>query len=234
MSEQVDQLRVQFQHLREMAGEVSQLSGSAAEQLASAGIPPQEAYLTQLQAYITEFREFRDTLVNELAELPSAERLTGDEITLADLEEGLWRVRQLRQREQQARQSREDAVLVLSQVLALQPSGDEPVSPLEDVHRQAEALRVEIENATGLTVPDAAGELIGRTHPLCAVVALAIEADELDDDQWTADYETLTAHFGKPLATALARGRVRLNEEPGESAPVPTTEQAGVTHVAGN
>ncbi len=233
MSEQVDQLRVQFQQLRELAGEVAQLSGDAAEQLVSAGIPPQESYLQQLQTYIAGFRQFRDTLISELAELPSAERLSGDDITLADLEEGLWRVRQLREREEQARQTRAEAINVIRQVLNLQSTDGSPVSPLDDVRQQAEHLQVEIEEADGLTVPDAAIELTEGTHPLCALVALALHADELDDEQWTAHYDTLTARFGRPLATALARGRVAAAADSAGTPPEPAIEPAGTTEHSG-
>ncbi len=59
-------------------------------------------------------------------------------------------------------------------------------------------------------------ELIGEIgtdhHTLCRIVRLVERLYDLSDDQWNTEMVHIQSVFGLPLATAIARGRITLDD----------------------
>ena len=98
----------------------------------------------------------------------------------------------------------------LESVLALEyPAGNEGSNPLDEV--QANTRRL-LEAVAGAKWPDSHPEselLAERRHACSRLLDLVRQHEELSDDDWQSAEETVAASFGRRLAVAAVRGRLR-------------------------
>lgn len=119
--------------------------------------------------------------------------------------------------------SRQQLRSLLQDVLQLQHvSGAAENAPvlLTCQDRAARLLNL-LQSAPAAELPQDVEHLRSGKHPLCAVLELVDQANDLSDDRWTQLNDQVTECFGRPLATAIARGRVvRVAKVPVQAAPI--------------
>ncbi len=54
-------------------------------------------------------------------------------------------------------------------------------------------------------------------HPLCRLVSLVERLHDLSDDEWTTEMAAIQRAFGLAVSTAIARGKVTLDDDPAAS-----------------
>lgn len=199
MTARLETWHQELQQLRTMSRQLSETMSRSAVELRERGWEPSESLLQQMQQFRADFRRLRECL--QEGRTGSAARI----VSLQDIEEELSR------REQVAK-----ALERVNRAAALRPRTGEATGPLfERLHGEISATR------SALTAATPSSELLsllqtGR-HPLVVAVRLAEGADDLNDDDWGTAIDTVTSTLGRDLATALARGRLILGEEPVET-----------------
>jgi hypothetical protein len=124
----------------------------------------------------------------------------------------------------------------LDRVLAIKHREEPDFAPLLECLAKARELRqraAEIE-FSGETDPPAdvleeVQSVADGHHPLCDLLAQVEEHDSLDDERWHDLTAHITRAFGKPLATAAARGKLQgvATEPQAPEAPVQAAPGSG-------
>ncbi|MCS6924991.1 MAG: hypothetical protein NZ578_03715 [Candidatus Binatia bacterium] len=221
-------LTEKFHHL------ATQLS-TAAVALRDPGTPPPEQVLDELVAVRHEFMDLR-TQVLALAQACAISPLPPPE-ALASLTEVTSLLSTVKQAEEQKarfvdRQHR--ALHALERVLAIVHRDQPTFPPLVECQEQASALRLAISAAQWSDSHPAIDALADGTHPLLDLLMLIESQEELDDERWASLQETIERQFGRALAVAASRGKLRVASEsfsaPWQSptTPLPVPPPAGL------
>ena len=104
------------------------------------------------------------------------------------------------------RKSRERAIAVLDQVLALRHTSNSDFSPLQECQRDAESMRQEILDHSGQEAHQDEAPLAGEVHPLASLSRLVNELARLDDDTIERFDNQIRSAYGGALALAAVRG----------------------------
>ncbi len=210
LAEQLDKLGARYKQLAEWLGQTIR-------DMESAGRPPSVEILHDLGHSRTKFIEIRDRVHLEAAAegispLPEPEHL----IALEDLRQLLARVEDSRTRMLKRKEICKRAQEALDRVLALRHREEPDFAPLADCLAKAKELRqraAEIEFSGEADPPADVLEEVQAVadghHPLCDLLAQVEAHDSLDDDRWHDLTAHITRAFGKPLATAAARGKLQ-------------------------
>jgi hypothetical protein len=98
---------------------------------------------------------------------------------------------------------------VLLQIAALRHKDDSPFPPLVTCLEQAARIREVIHTrSTDVEHIAALQALNDGTHPCCLLMQLVLQAEDLPDELWTELNDQVIEAFGRPLATAVARGKI--------------------------
>lgn len=92
---------------------------------------------------------------------------------------------------------------VLDRVLRLVHTGPGDLPALGECQQTAAALRETLDSA-------AEEALTQGDHPFAQLLTFIERRDSLTDNAWATHYEAISATFGRPLAQAASRGRLRV------------------------
>jgi len=179
------------QELSELRGISQGLSAqliAAADDLRDEGLIVPAALLAQLEEYSARFHSVQATLQRELS-------LPLNVASLDELELAL-----------QGQQQVQQALQVLESAARLKHREQAAFAPLNRVLELCQSLREQL--TTTPVAVETADELIAGRHAVAALVRLVREPDSLSDERWQSLQELVANHFGRELATAVARGRV--------------------------
>jgi hypothetical protein len=185
---------------------------AAAASLAAPGAPPSDDLVLALDAARREFDALRaETLALVTAAglpAPPAEAIgsTSDlEPVLGELGAAL----EAEERRAAAARVRAHALAILDRVSALVHRDEPAFAALVLCQKRAEEVRAALlasEDADPEVQRAAAAQM---TAPFVAVLTLLDPAPGFDDAQWAAVEDAVVTAFGRPLAAAAARGRLR-------------------------
>ncbi|MFO0950047.1 MAG: hypothetical protein U0835_02635 [Isosphaeraceae bacterium] len=94
---------------------------------------------------------------------------------------------------------------MIDRVLRLRFQGAGDASPLLACQEKARAARAAVEVGS----PEEAAALMNGRHPFQALLTLVEHPGSLSDSAWADAHESLVAAFGRPLAMAVSRGKLR-------------------------
>ncbi len=197
----LERWQVELDLLQAWRSRLADKFASSAEQLAASGTP----VAAELLGEMAEFRNRSVFLASQLMG-EATHPVTLDELVAQfDL------------------RSRQQLRSLLQDVLQLQHvSGAAENAPvlLTCQDRAARLLNL-LQSAPAAELPQDVEHLRSGKHPLCAVLELVDQANDLSDDRWTQLNDQVTECFGRPLATAIARGRVvRVAHVPVQPTPI--------------
>jgi hypothetical protein len=215
MNQQYKALREKLTQLTERKPGLGARMSQAAIELKDAGVPPAELLLEQLSTYRQEFAALRDQareLAKSLPKPPMPPQIT----SLKDIENILEALAASAApsggdslRDSSA--SRETALRILDQVLAIAHSDDPKFPPLEDAKAKARELRRLIAQAPANALPQPVQTLNSGEHPFAGLLTLINPPTNLTDDRWGILVEIVTRAFSKSLTVAAARGKLKVN-----------------------
>lgn len=199
LAEQVAALRARFAALApELAG--------AAGALEEPGAPPPAALLDSLAAAAREFDDVRAAVLDAASALDAAP--AEEPVDLAELARILEEVVAAEARRRALAAAREAAVAVLDRVLATAHRDDPGFRALVECQARGRELRGLLD---GPPAADDDPEVIAaQVRPFAELLTLLEGRDDLDDDRWAELDESVSKTFGRPLAIALARGKLMI------------------------
>jgi hypothetical protein len=106
--------------------------------------------------------------------------------------------------------ARHESIRVLDRILGLSTRDESIRIPLEALRNQARNLREHLESSDLGVLPAEAEEIARGEHPLCALLRVVAGIDTLDDAEWAALHLKMSEAFGRPIAAAAARGKLKV------------------------
>lgn len=204
----LDDLRARIAALQTRFVEVGGRASAAAAEVAASGAPPSDELLAALTAAAQEFHALRDDVLDSAASLEVVLPKPADAlVSLRDLVPVVEAVAtaladvEKRRRSEAARAA---ALTVIDRVQAIAHRDDAGFAPLAECLAKARTLRDEI---AGRGDSDVAG-WAERLRPFADLLEM-LEGG-VDDERFTQLADAVAAAFGRPLATAATRGRLRL------------------------
>ena len=127
------------------------------------------------------------------------------------------------------------AFSTLNSVLALRHLDDPHFAGLIDCHSSAARLKSQLETEA---ISESDRELISLSdgsHPFRALLQIVNAADDLSDHDWATYQEQISATWGRALATAVVRRKIRSTEPAASDSPdvVSPPSEATLLHFAG-
>lgn len=193
MNRDIAELEERFQQLRRMGSALATEMRAVAETLTITGLTDQCDLEKSLDSYQSQWTDLCDDL-----SLPSEAAANGNHLNWDS-----FRGRLAEFREAGEALARLEIVNQLTT-----PSGSE--SLLDPVHSSCREIMDRI-----LKCPWAETDLIrdirSGCHPLSRLTSLVTSLQDLTDDQWTAEMNSMQELFGAALTTLLARGKLTLS-----------------------
>src|SRR6266568_4372146 len=183
MSVQESQLKNELQSLQESFRELSLRLAETAGNLGRSGRPPSEDIIQQLEGAHRRFRELH-ALLRQVDETRAVRLKKHDQL-------------------QKARS-------VLDRVLGIVHKNSPSYAPLVDLHAKAGSLREQALADSDQPVNPELETLAEGRHPYCDLLHLMDHHDDIDDDRWVQLNDSITQAFGKPMAIATARKKLRI------------------------
>ena len=208
----VDDLRKRLGVLRARFVKVGKLAARTAAEVAAGGAPPSEQFLAELTATNAEFHALRDEVLEHVARLEVVLPKPADAmVSLRDLVpvvEAIAAAAISGERNRRVEAGRAAALHVINRVQAIRHRDDSAFAPLADCQAMGRALHEEIAGASAATDSDVA-RWAERLRPFADLLDMLEEEGVVDDERFTQLAENVAATFGRPLATAALRGRLR-------------------------
>jgi len=208
----LDDLRARIAALQTRFAEVGTRAASAAADVRAGGAPPSEELLAQLAAAAQQFQALRDDVLDRAASievvLPKpADTLVSlrDLVPIVDAMAATLTNAESHRRHEAGRAA---ALHVIDRVQAVVHHDDPAFAPLAECQAAARALHEEIAAS-----PGSERDVIGwaeRLRPFADLLEMLEAESGVDDDRFTQLADSVAAAFGRPLATAATRGRLRL------------------------
>jgi hypothetical protein len=211
-SETARALRDRNAALAARLGALGARGSAAAAGLAARGTPPPDDLVQALDAARRDFDALRaeslDVAVAAGVAAPDPETLDSTsrlERLLAALAEAL----QAAERRSAVARVREEALAVLERVASLVHRDDPAFAALVVCQKRADEVRAALQAATQTDLEVQRAAAVEMTAPFVALLTLLDAGSRLDDERWAAAEDTVVAAFGRPLAAAATRGRLR-------------------------
>ncbi|MBS0202368.1 MAG: hypothetical protein JSS49_05665 [Planctomycetes bacterium] len=185
------ELRQELDQLRHLRPQFAQRLAEAADNLESPGIAPSTALTDELWSY----RERMLSLASALIGDPATD---GARVSLDQLEDLL-----------NARDYRRSAETVLEQLTELMHVDLPDFAPLVLCQREASRLCELSIEAIDPGLNSELELLRSERHPLNSLIRLSDSGIHLSDSEWTECHDDVATTYGRQLATALTRGRIR-------------------------
>ena len=158
-----------------------------------------------------------DALRKRVAELtPSAvfaETAASTSASLNDLLTVLQSTMEAERQRRQFEETRGRAAAELDRVLHLVHSDGAAFPPLDSCQSQARNLKAQLTQAEWPNFPEECRLVAERQHTFSRLLDLVERGGKLTDEEWEAAEEAVSSSLGKPLAIAVARGRLRLETD---------------------
>ncbi len=183
-------VRQEIDRLADWRSRLSAALAHGAGQLESSGVVPDDELLADLMDYRQRMR----SLATQITGRPPAIDVR---LSLESLEENF-----------QKSQQREALVRELDVVAMLSHVDDPHYAPLERCREEARRCQQRLLSALD-PGDDEQARLLAREHELQAVLTLSDPAADLSDDDWNRLQDVVASAYGRNLAAALARGRIR-------------------------
>jgi len=195
----------------------------AAREMQDGGAPPADALVEALAAVRTEFLELLSQVVAAAEALgvlvpDSVESAKSLEPVLAAMSAAV----DGRRRRAAFDEIRSRILAIYDRVAGVQHDGDETFGPLVTLQSKAKEAK-----AAALALTDATTEqaraLMEAAGPFADLLTMLEGTEALDDEKFSALEESVSSAFGRPVAVAVARGRLLL---PGQAPPAPESAPA--------
>lgn len=214
MSTNESQLKKELHALQESFRELSLRLAETAGNLGRSGRPPSEEIIQQLEGAHRRFRELQEGALQLAAE----ERLPigSDRSSIPDLLALLRQVDENRVVRRKKHDLLQKARGVLDRLLGIFHKDSPSFAPLVDLQSKATGLRDQTVTDSDQPVAPELENLAEGRHPYCDFLHLLEHHDDIDDDRWVQLNDSITQSFGKPLAIATARKKLRMKEGAGD------------------
>lgn len=116
---------------------------------------------------------------------------------------------------------RRRAIAVLDRVLSIAHRDSAEFQPLSECQAGARQLREAIISADWPAHHPDSQSLSSAGHPFAKLVILVERGEKLSDEQWLGFHDAVAESFGKPLAVAITRNRLRMEGASSVGAPIP-------------
>jgi len=208
----IEDLRTRLGALRTRFVKVGTLAARRAAEIAAGGAPPSEEFLAELTATNADFHALRDELLEHVARLEVVLPKPADAVAslrdLVPVVEAIAATLAGGERNRRAEAARAAALHVIDRVQAIAHHDDPAFAPLTDCQAKARALHKEIA-ASPATDSDVV-RWAERLRPFADLLDMLEDESVVDDERVTQLADNVAAAFGRPLATAALRGRLRL------------------------
>ena len=186
----------------------------AAEAILTSGSLPADALLREVQDAAHEFHAVRAAVLDAAASLELLPRVRPRDITslrdLAPLMDAVVRAADHAARRRQLDAARATAFAVLNRVPAIVHRDEPTFPPLMACQDKARALRAAITDAVPSDLEREARAWACAVTPFAALLALIDGPAATEEARWCELQATVTAAFGRALATAAAHGALTL------------------------
>ncbi len=207
-SSRLDDLRARIAALQTRFADVGGQAAAAAAEVAAGGAPPSDALLAALGAAAQEFHALREDVLESAASLEVVLPKPADAlVSLRDLGpvvDAVASALATAERRRRSEAARAAALTVIDRLQTIAHRDDPAFGPLAECLAKARALRDEI---AGRGDADVAG-WAERLRPFADLLEM-LEGG-VDDERFTQLADGVATAFGRPLATAATRGRLRL------------------------
>jgi hypothetical protein len=208
----IDDLRKRLGALRTRFVKVGKLAARTASEVAAGGAPPSEQFLAELTATNAQFHALRDEVLEHVARLEVVlPKPANAVVALRDLVpvvEAIAAAAASGERNRRAEAGRAAALHVINRVQAIRHQDDSAFAPLAECQAMARALHEDIAAASAATDSDVV-RWAERLRPFADLLDMLEEEGVVDDERFTQLADSVAAAFGRPLATAALRGRLR-------------------------
>src|SRR6267143_3140445 len=186
----------------------------AAREMQDGGAPPADALVEALAAARAEFVELHAQVVAAAEKLgvlvpDSVESAKGLEPVLAAMSSAV----DARRRRAAFDEIRSRILAIYDRVAGVVHEGDETFGPLVTLQSKAKEAK-----AAALALTDATTEqartLMEAAGPFADLLTMLEGTEALDDEKFSALEESVSSAFGRPVAVAVARGRLLLPGQP--------------------
>jgi len=209
----IDDLRGRLGALRARFVKVGKLAARTAAEVAAGGAPPSKQFLAELTATNAEFHALRAEVLEHVARLEVVLPKPADTVVslrdLVPVVEAIVAAATSGERNRRAEAGRAAALHVINRVQAIQHQDDSVFAPLADCQAKARVLHEEIAAVAGATDSDVV-RWAERLRPFADLLDMLEEDGVVDDERFTQLADNVAAAFGRPLAAAALRGRLRL------------------------
>lgn len=209
VAEKLENVRSSVNRLSEEATRLAESLSAAAQALESDGLLPSRNLSSELSAFQHRHEALRSTVDRVLIDGGSDVRLPANNPTLSDILAAVDALEAHERALEAARMTRKSALNVLDTVARIRHLDDAGFPALEALHAKAAAVREQVAQEHGETVSVVAQELADGRHSICDLHTLMMHADDLADDEWARCHDRVAAEFGRQLATAAARNKLR-------------------------
>jgi hypothetical protein len=207
----IDDLRSRLAALQARFIEVGTRAARTAAEIARGGAPPSQELLAQLTAATADFQALREDVLELAASfevvLPKPAAALVSLRDLIPVVEALAATLANAERHRRHEAGRAAALHVIDRVQAIAHHDDPAFAPLADCQAMALALHEAIAGSAA-TDSDVAG-WAERLQPFADLLDMLEEEGVVDDERFTQLADNVAAAFGRPLATAALRGRLR-------------------------
>ena len=208
----VEDLRVRLGALRARFVKVGRLAARRAAEIAAGGAPPSDEFLAELTGTTADFHALRDDVLEHVARLEVVLPKPADAVValrdLAPVLDAIAATLAGGERNRRAEAGRAAALHVIERVQAIEHHDDGAFAPLTDCQAKARALHKEI--AASAATDSEVARWAERLRPFADLLDMLEDESVVDDERFTQLADNVAATFGRPLATAALRGRLRL------------------------
>jgi RNA polymerase sigma factor (RpoD-like family) len=214
MQQNLVDLHQQLSSLEDIFFQLVPKLSEALQELQDSGKPLSAELILELSNSRNQFNALR-ARVFELAESlvlsptqkePEIDSLTGLKSLLEDAV-------QAEEQKEASVQVRQQALRVLERVLAIAHRDNSDFQPLLECQEKARELQRAISESQGPDSHSDTQALAEGNHSFAQLLTLIEQGDELDDDHSADLHDNVAESFGRTLATAAVRGRLRVQEE---------------------
>jgi hypothetical protein len=208
----LDDLRARIAALQTRFKDVGGQAARAAADASALGAPPSEELLAALTAAAQDFHALRDEILELAATLEVALPKPADAIgSLRDLTpvvDAVSAATAAAERRRRLDAARAAALAVIDRVQTVTHRDDAAFAPLVQCQAHARTLR---ETIAAADVDDSdVGAWAQELRPFADLLEMLEGQGSVDDERWTELADGVSAAFGRALATAATRGRLRL------------------------
>jgi len=197
--------QIELDQLSQLRSRLAESLVLHANQLAECGALPSEELLEDLRTYRQRMMDLSTILTS--GDPPQS----NPELELIDWKTLSGTIRRCHAQYQMVVDAKERAGKLLARIEALHYRDDPQFTPLAECKALARGLRNDIENSKQF--PDDEGtpdRLDSECRPFQVVLRLVTSAEDLPDELWTELNDQVIESFGRPMATAVARGKIEL------------------------